>query len=82
MFHSVNFIWHVTLAHRQGSGEVWIWVAGQEAVGRLVVNERVVGQPLDGTAPGAGIPEGVARRQQVRMVPVQLVLEPAERSLP
>jgi hypothetical protein len=34
-------------------------VAGQEAADRLVVDERVGGQPLDGAPPGAGIAEGV-----------------------
>src|SRR6266496_670659 len=63
------------------SGQVWIWVAGQEPAACLIVDERVVGEPLDGAAPGAGIAEGVPRRQQVRMLLVELVFEPAEGSL-
>ena len=61
----------------QRSGQVWIGT-GQQPSGRLVVNERVVGQPLDGTAPGAGIAEGLPPRQQVRMLLVELIFEPAE----
>jgi hypothetical protein len=45
----------MTLRHPQGSRQVGIWVAGQEAVSCLVVYERVIGQPLDGTARGAGV---------------------------
>jgi hypothetical protein len=52
------------VALSQGSGQVRIWVAGQEAVGDLIVDERIVGQPLDRTAGGTGIEEGVPRRQQ------------------
>src|ERR1035441_4274800 len=46
------------------------------AVGSLVVDERVADEPLDGAALGAGIAEDVPRRQQVRMLLVELVLEP------
>src|SRR6185437_2350593 len=64
----------------QSSGQFWIRVTGQEAFGRLVVDERVLDQPLDGPAPGPGIGEGVPDRQQVRISLVELILEPAERS--
>ena len=53
-------------------------MAAQEAVGLLVFNERVIGQPLDGTARGASIAERVPRWQQFRVLLMQFVLEPAE----
>jgi len=56
-------------------------VAGQEAVCGLIVDERIVGQPLDRTAGGTGIEEGVPRRQQAGMLLVELIFEPAEGSL-
>ena len=37
----------------QCSGQVWIWVVGQETVGVLVVDELAVDKPLDRTAPSA-----------------------------
>ncbi len=49
--------------------------------GGLVVDERVVDQPLDSAAFGSGGAEGVPYRQQLRIVLVQPVLEPAERAL-
>jgi hypothetical protein len=56
-------------------------VAGQELGSCLIADERVIGQPLDGTAPGADIAERVPRRQQVRILLVEFVFEPAEGSL-
>jgi hypothetical protein len=64
-----------------GSGQGGIWVPGQEAVRRVVVNEGVVSQPLDGPAPGPGVPERVPRWQQARMLLVELAFEAAEGSL-
>jgi hypothetical protein len=57
---------------------VRFWMAGQVLAGVLVADERVVRQPLDGTPPGTGIAKGVPRRQQVRVLLVELVLEPAK----
>src|SRR4051794_9077052 len=53
-------------------------MARQVPAGLLVVNERVVRQALDGAPPGTGIAKGVPRRQQVRVLLVELVLEPAK----
>jgi hypothetical protein len=44
-----------------GSGQGGIWVPGQEAIRRAVVNEGVISQPLHGPAPGPGVPERVPR---------------------
>jgi hypothetical protein len=55
-------------------------VVGQESVGGLGVDERVVHQPLDRSALGSGVAEGVPDRQQMRVLLVQFVLEPAKRS--
>ena len=52
-------------------------MAGQEAAGSIVIDERIVGQPLDGPPLGAYITERVPRWQQVRMLLVELVLEAA-----
>jgi hypothetical protein len=43
-------------------------VAGPEPLGRLNVDERITGQSPDGTAPGAGIAEGMPGWQEVRIV--------------
>jgi hypothetical protein len=51
-----------------GLGRPGLWVAGQVTAGGIPVDERVVGQPLDGTAFGAGVAEGVPRWQQVHVV--------------
>ena len=53
-------------------------MAGQEAAGGIVIDERIVGQPLDGPALGAGVAECVPRWQQVRILLVELVFEAAE----
>ena len=63
------------------SGQGGIWVPGQEAVRIAVVNEGVISQPLHGPSPGPGVPERVSRWQQVWVLPVELVFEPAEGSL-
>lgn len=65
------------MALPEGSGQVWIWVAGQEAVGGLIVDERVVGQPLDRAAGGTGVEEGVPRREQAGMLLVEMIFEPS-----
>src|SRR5579859_7058426 len=61
-----------------GSGQGGIWVPGQEAIRRAAVNEGVISQPLHGPAPGPGVPERVPHWQQVRVLLVELVFEPAE----
>jgi uncharacterized protein YciI len=71
---------NVPVAAPAGSGQGRIRVAGKEAVRGAVVDERVVSQPLHGTADGPGVPEGVPGRQQVRMFFVEFVFEPAEGS--
>ena len=63
------------LGHRQGSVQIGIGVAGQESGCRLVVDEGVIGEPLDGAAPGTGIAEGVPGWQQVRVLLVELSLK-------
>ena len=53
-----------------------------ERAGRgVVIDERVVDQPLDCAAFGSGGAERVPCGQQVRVVLVQAVFEPAERAL-
>ncbi len=52
----------------RGSGQIGVWMAGQEAAGGIVIDERIVGQPLDGPALGADIAERVPRWQQVRIL--------------
>jgi hypothetical protein len=56
-------------------------VVGQGTSGGVIVDERVVDQPLDGAAVGSGRVEGVPGRQQVGVVLVQAIFEPAERTL-
>jgi len=53
-------------------------MADQKAAGSIVVDERIVGQLLDGAALGADIAERVPRWQQVRILIVELVLEAAK----
>ncbi len=50
-------------------------------VSGLVVDKRVVGQPLDGAARCAGNAEGVPGWQQVRELDAEFVFEAAEGSL-
>ena len=68
--------------HPPRSRQARIGVAGQEAISSIAVDQRVVGEPLDSTALGAGIAEGVPDWHQVRILAVELVLEPAEGPLP
>jgi hypothetical protein len=65
---------------RQGSGHGGIWVPVKEAILGVIINERVISEPLHGTAPGTGVPEAVPHWQQVRILLVELVFEPAEGS--
>jgi hypothetical protein len=67
--------------HSQGSGQGGIWVPVEKAIRRVVIDERVISEPLHGTAPGPGIPERVPHWQQARILLVWLVFEPAEGSL-
>ena len=60
------------------SGQDGICVPVKEATRRIGIDERTIGQPLHGAAPGAGIPEGVPGRQQVRVLLMELIFEPAE----
>jgi hypothetical protein len=53
-------------------------MAGREAAGGVVIDERVAGRPSDGPAAGADIAERVPRWQQVRVLIVELVAEAAE----
>jgi uncharacterized protein YbjT (DUF2867 family) len=53
-------------------------VVGQETTGDIVVDEWIVGQPLDGPALGADFAECVPRWQEVWVLLVELVLETAE----
>jgi hypothetical protein len=48
-----------------------IWMAYQEATGSII-DERIVGQPLDGPALCADIPECVPHWQQARILIMQL----------
>jgi hypothetical protein len=50
-------------------------MAGQEAAGSVIIDERIVGRPSDGPAPGADIAERVPRWQQVRILIVEFVPE-------
>jgi hypothetical protein len=72
-------------AHRStrqcGSWHGGLWVLVDEEGGRVVVDERVVGEPLNRAAAGTGIAEGVPRRQQLRGLLLQLGFEPAEGTL-
>jgi hypothetical protein len=47
-------------------GKVWDGVLGDVLGGRAVIDERVVGQPLDRAASGSGVAEGIPDWQQVR----------------
>ena len=67
-----------SLVASRGSGQIRVRMVGQEAAGSVVIDERVVGQPLDRPALGAGIAERVPRWQQIRILLVEFVLEAAE----
>jgi hypothetical protein len=62
----------------KGSGQIGIWMADHEAVGGVVIDDRIVGQPLDGLALGADIAERIPRCEQVRIRIVELVPESAK----
>jgi hypothetical protein len=47
----------------------------------VFVDEGVISEPLRGAAPGTGVPERILRCQQVGVLLVELVLEPADGSL-
>jgi hypothetical protein len=53
-------------------------MAGQEAAGSVVIDERIAGQPSDGPAPRADIAERVSRWQQVRILIAELVSDAAK----
>src|SRR2546430_16835213 len=60
------------------SGQFRIGMVGKEAVGGVIVDERVVLEPLHGAALGPGVSEGVPRRKQVGVFLMELVLGAAE----
>src|SRR5450755_1353448 len=64
-----------------GSQHAGLWVLVEETGGRVVIDQRVVGEPLDRAAVGPGVAEGVPRRQQLRGLLLQLGFEPAEGTL-
>lgn len=47
----------------------------------VVINERVISQPLRSPALGTGVPEGVPQWQQSRVLLVGLIFGPPERPL-
>lgn len=53
---------------------VWIWVIGSELLRGTVVDESLVKPPLDRPALGSDIEERLPRRNQIRMMLVELVL--------
>lgn len=55
-------------------------MTGHELLCGTVVDESLVGQPLDGPTLGSDIAQRVPRRGQIRMAFVELVLESPERS--
>jgi hypothetical protein len=55
--------------------QIWICVASQEALGSLVLDERVVAEPSDGAA---HVAEGLPRWQQVRILLAKSVSDAAE----
>ena len=74
----------VEIVDRRERGELWhvrIGVVGEKPGGCVVVDERVVDKPVDRAALGAGLAEGVPRRQQVRMLLVQHVFETTKGAL-
>jgi hypothetical protein len=58
-----------------------VWVAVSKAIRRVAVNERVIGEPLHGPAPGPGVAEGTPCWQQVRVLLMEFVFERAEGAL-
>jgi hypothetical protein len=65
-----------------GSRHGGLRVLVEEARDRVVVDERVAGEPLDRATAGPGVAEGVPRGQQVRVLLLQLGFEPANAPLP
>jgi hypothetical protein len=53
----------------------------EEARGRVVIDERVVGEALNRATVSTGVAERVPRGQQLRVLLMQLGLEPAEGAL-
>ena len=64
-----------------GSRHGGLGVLVEETRDRVVVDERVVGEPFDRAAVGTGVAEGVPRRQQARVLVIHLGFEPAEGAL-
>jgi hypothetical protein len=64
-----------------GSGQVGACKVGEGTRGGVVIDEGVVNQPLDGAPLGSGGAKGVPGRQQMRVVLMQAIFEPAERTL-
>ena len=60
------------------SGQFGIGMVVEEAISGVLIDEPVVEQPLDGAALGAVVAEGVPDREQLGVLLVKLVLEPAE----
>jgi hypothetical protein len=61
----------VKIVGRRERGELWhvrIGVIVEKPGGCVVVDERVVDEPVDRAALGAGLAKGVPRGQQVRML--------------
>jgi hypothetical protein len=67
--------------HPQSSRQVWIWMAGEEALGCRVLDVRVVGQPLRGAAVAADVAVVVPHGRRVRIFWWSSSLNPAEGSL-
>ena len=53
-----------------------------ELLGRAVIDELLVQQPVNGALVGSSIPEGVPRRDEVGMMVIDLGLEASERFSP
>jgi len=64
------------------SGETGLWVVGRELLSGVLVDEALIQKPIDGAVLGSKVTEGVPRRDQLGMVLIELVLEPAKRSRP
>ena len=56
-------------------------MVGSEPVRGLVIDESLVEQPLDGSALGSNVTQGVPRRNQLGVVFIDLGLESSERDL-
>lgn len=74
----------VKIVGRRQRWELWhirIGVVIEKPRGCVVVDERVVDEPVDRAALGAGLAEGVPRGQQVRILLVQHVFETTKGAL-